>query len=294
MGDTELQRELERAGGCLRLARVPHLAHQARRAVAKGACVRPFPGILMDAGLADDPLALTRALLLWRPDAVLLVRSAARLTHWPAVPLVGVDASVLRLTLTPPSHVSLTREVWNDAAVQFDTVARTLRLAAGALWAAEHGDLDLAFHGLREGIFTPEDLRAAAEDASHGHRKSWVALARQLRSNPWSHPELETHQLLRGHGIRGWTGNHRIRLEGSSYIGDVVFVQARRILEVASTLHHSSERAVEMDYRRHLRLEGAGWRVAYVTPRRLRNEPEAVVREVRAFLRRTECGLWII
>ncbi|WP_026378218.1 endonuclease domain-containing protein [Aestuariimicrobium kwangyangense] len=293
--EPEIVSELRRRGGCLRLADAPHLAQQARRLVRSGECKRPFPGVVVASALADDPATLTRALALWQPNAVLLGRSAARLTHWPSVPISDVEATLPRLHRTAPAGVTLSSMRWPDGLLQSDTVVRTLTPPAGALWSGTRGDLELAFRGFRDRVFQPSDLRTAAAIAPYGLRKEWERLALELRSFPWSHPELELHRMFRRWGLRGWRGNHRLLIDGSTYFGDAVFVRVRRIVEVASDEWHSSDHAIAMDYRRHNALEGAGWRVIYVTPTRIRTEPALVMREVLALLnRQRERGVRVI
>ncbi|MGJ6980226.1 endonuclease domain-containing protein [Aestuariimicrobium soli] len=269
---------------------MPHLANQARRAVARGECFRPYPGILMARSLEHDLDAWTRATLLWNPNAVLLGRSAARVTHWPTARLERVQVSVPRLRHAPRGPVLIEQEVWPDALLEHDRVAATLTPEAAVLWCAERDDLEPVFQALREACVTVDSLQATACLAPYGRQRRWLDLAAELRDSPWSHPELDLHRHLRTGGLRGWRGNHRIRVGRRTYVGDVVFVRARLIVEVASSLHHGHDHAIEMDYRRHNALKVAGWRLLYVTPARLRRDPQAVLDEIRALLGQREVG----
>lgn len=248
----------------------------------------------MATALREDVPALTRALTLWEPNAVLLGRSAARVTHWPTVPLQQVSASVPRLSIKPPTGVMLEQASWPDALLQFDTTTTTLTPAASVLWSASHGDFVPIFEALKENCVDLEGLRAAASRAPRGRRHEWQQVVQRVRDSPWSVPEMDFHAKLRRAGIRGWKGNHTFWESGRKFVGDVVFVRARRIVEVASKQYHSTERAIEMDYRRHNALECAGWRLLYVTPTRIWKEPERVLDEVRALLGRRERGIRVV
>jgi very-short-patch-repair endonuclease len=77
---------------------------------------------------------------------------------------------------------------------------------------------------------------------------------------------------------------HNVRV--GRYELDVVWRDARLVVEIDGFAYHSSRRAFERDRRRDAELTAAGWTVMRVTWRQLMDEPEAVIARLAAALAR--------
>lgn len=68
-------------------------------------------------------------------------------------------------------------------------------------------------------------------------------------------------------------------------VGDAWWPQARLVVEVDSVEHHQLGDGPDLTQRRHARLAAAGWTVLPISPRRLRDDPAGVLREIEAAYR---------
>lgn len=270
---TALTQELTRARGCLSLRHHPELKSQAARAASAGLVFRPLPSVIAHADLANDPATLMRAAVLHDPGVIFLGRSAARLLVGPTFPseLTTVDVAhryrgdspaALRFHCYRPPQASL--EIGRSVMMQ--------NCDAAALWAAERGDFDVAFHGFRDQLITRSSLRSMAESGHERRCGAWISVAWLLRGEPWSHPELELHEMMRARAMRGWAGNHRVRVAGKTYFIDIAFPLQRLAVEVDSRQHHSTLAGLERDQRRQNTLVNAGWKVLRFSPLRIATE----------------------
>jgi very-short-patch-repair endonuclease len=69
---------------------------------------------------------------------------------------------------------------------------------------------------------------------------------------------------------------------GADIYPDARLAQARLLLEMESVEWHRFGDAPERTERRRARLAALGWTVLPISPRRLREEPDAVLREIEA------------
>ena len=114
-----------------------------------------------------------------------------------------------------------------------------------------------------------------------------LAIPSWLRAELLAHAESERklHRLLRRAGLIGWTPQRRILACGHTYRVDVAFDYARLVIEVDGRRWHDAQsEQFEADRVRQNHLTAAGWRVLRFTWRRLTDDPNGVVAEIRAML----------
>jgi very-short-patch-repair endonuclease len=98
--------------------------------------------------------------------------------------------------------------------------------------------------------------------------------------------ERALHAGFRRAGIAGWTANTEIVLRGfGRAVGDVVFEEAKVIVEVDGWAYHRDLRAFLRDGPRQSALAAAGWVVLRTHWYELREDPGAFLRRVRATVR---------
>jgi very-short-patch-repair endonuclease len=137
-------------------------------------------------------------------------------------------------------------------------------------------------------LTTVERLDAAlALAASAGSALPRRALA-DLAAGCRSAPEMELRDLVRRrpHLFRAACWNHRVQLGSTWFVADVCWPYARLIVEVDSVEHHGLGEGPERTARRRAALVAAGWIVLSVSPRRIREQPDAVLAEIEAVVRR--------
>lgn len=260
------------------------------RAVRHGALVCLHPGVYVRTGSVTDPWVRLLAAAVWAgPDAVLWGWSAARLTFWSECPLDEVTVAVPSQAKRSHNGVLVTcRRIPPDLVLRRGRVQVTVpALTAVDLAARADG-----------GDVIDRVLRADAADLA----QMWAVLrrlperpgnvARRLllhdsRDEPWSEAERLQHRILREAGISGFRTNVWVRAgEGNGYCVDILFDRESLVLEVDGWETHGTRRAFEEDRRRRNALVLAGYRVLNVTWRQLTDDPNWVLRCVRAGLDR--------
>jgi very-short-patch-repair endonuclease len=102
-----------------------------------------------------------------------------------------------------------------------------------------------------------------------------------------SRAEYVFHQLLREAGITGWIANAEVQDDaGRVGVVDVLFADARVVVEIDGRRAHSGRQAFVQDRRRQNRLVNAGYIVLRFTWQDLVERPAAVLRELRKALAR--------
>jgi hypothetical protein len=246
--------------------------------------------VFAESGLGLTPRVRDRAAQLGVPGSVLAGLSAARVWDMP-VPDSGPHLIVGRRVRRPPA-VQISREILDRYDVQIfegapvtsraRTVFDCLRLLPDA------AATDLLDRALQRGWI---DLEELVERVRH-HAGRWgaprlVRLVGQVAVGTRSAGERRLAGLLREAGIVGWAANVRIGDErGFIGIADVVFREARLILEMDGWAFHVTPEAFQRDRERQNRLIGAGWTVLRFTWRDLIERPERVVATVRSMLAR--------
>lgn len=277
---------LHEGQGIIRSSAHPGLRNQFTRAVATGRLVRLYPGVLVAADHAADPLVRARAALAWNPGLVLMGPAAARASFWPEAPVGEIDLAGIKGGHIPrgvrlhqievPADL---RCAWNPGYLTAPALT-AIDLAVAGYWAG-------LCHALRTRIVDLDDLYAAG--AMVARRRGRAARAECLvraSGNPWSVPELDLHQLYRTAGITGWVGNQPIRCNGRVLIPDVAFHASGVIVEVDSYQYHAHMDGFESDRERHNLLVACGWTVLHVTPRMIWQCPQTVLGQTRAVLSR--------
>ncbi|MFC7481569.1 endonuclease domain-containing protein [Luedemannella flava] len=112
-----------------------------------------------------------------------------------------------------------------------------------------------------------------------------MRLIGMLGSGARSEAERRAVALLRDARIGGWAANVGMHDEfGLIGVGDLVFSEAKVVVEIDGWAYHSARAAFERDRSRQNRLVAAGWTVLRFTWRDLSQRPDHVVRTVRALV----------
>jgi very-short-patch-repair endonuclease len=229
------------------------------------------------------------AVLAHGPDAVL--------SHWDAAALWS-----LRPTARGAVHVTVPASGRRaSAAIQVHNVrgldSRDLtRLNGIPVTSVDRTLLDLAE------LASPQELRLALEAADrrelldgrevdaviarnpgrHGIARLRAALQTLQGPPPWTQSELERHFLafVRDAGLPEPQCNVVIGGE----LVDMVWPQARLVVELDGYGSHAGRAQFETDRRRDTRLLLAGYRVVRITQRRLQQEPDRVRAELEALI----------
>jgi very-short-patch-repair endonuclease len=228
------------------------------------------------------------AVLACGPDAVLSHRSAARL--WNLLPDSRrmIDVAVANEDRRSRANIKVhqTRSLHPDDVTLLDgipvtSVARTL--------------LDLAATEKRDrverALEQAEKLRLVDGRAinqllkrspARRGRKLLNSLFIDAVTEPGTRQELERRfqRLIRDAGLPQPQVNVRV----GNYEVDVLWEEQKLIVELDSREFHLTRSAFEADRERDAQLQVAGYRVIRITWRRLMNEPDAVVRDLRALL----------
>ncbi len=176
-------------------------------------------------------------------------------------------------------------EVSECRGIPVTTVARTLLDLAG----------ELPVHRLERAAEEAERRRltgGAGLDVlldRHPGRKGAAALRRIAESGRLdrvTRSDLEARflSLLDAAGLPKPRVNMRVRAGGRAYELDCAWPHARVAVELDGHAYHSTRAAFERDRARDRALQAAGWRVIRVTWRQLRDEPEAVLADLRRLL----------
>jgi very-short-patch-repair endonuclease len=167
-------------------------------------------------------------------------------------------------------------------AIPVTTVARTL-LDYAEQASAQQLRLALEAADRRELL----DVRAieallARTPGRHGARALRSAVTAMAGPAPETRSELERAMLalVRDGGLPEPQCN--VLLHG--YSVDMLWPEARLVVELDGYPFHRTRRAFEDDRRRDARLQAAGYRVLRITARRLREEPEEVLAEIAGLL----------
>ena len=231
----------------------------------------------MAAVLACGPRALLShrsALALWdlRPTASGVIEVTVR---GPAKP--GPEGVLVRCTrvlaeedVAEVDGIPVTSLAWS--AVDYAAISRPAQVRS-VLEALE-----------RRGLYIGRELDALVERTPNrkGVKTLRAAIAEMTGPAPWLQSELEAsfRELIRGSDLPDYEAN--VMVEGE--VVDVLWRKERVIVELDGYAFHKSRAQFEADRRRDAKLMVAGYRVLRLTQRRLQNEPEAVLAEIRALL----------
>ena len=166
------------------------------------------------------------------------------------------------------------------------TVARTLFDLAAVL---NENALENALHEAE--ILRLVDLRAIETLLRRYPRRAGTpnlrrALAKIADDTPISRNELEQRfrELVVAANIPRPVWKPTLELDGMTIEPDCLWREQRLIVELDGRAVHLTRRAFEADRARDRKALAAGWRVVRITWRQLRDEPDAVVADLRRLL----------
>jgi very-short-patch-repair endonuclease len=171
---------------------------------------------------------------------------------------------------------------------EFVRLSEGIRFASPAYAAVELGASDdgrAICEALRRGLATTDELEGAlASMAGSRGQVTRRCVVHACLSNPWSYAELRLQRILRDAGIRGWSGNTSITLDGQLLHPDILFRSARVVLEFDGRAVHDDPARFLKDRERQNVFVGHGYLVLRFGWEHL-DDPEYVVRMVRRALR---------
>lgn len=252
--------------------------------LARKRIVAVHPGVFVDVGLRWDRYTRQAAALAARPSAVLWGQSAVEAIRAEPRPFAkGERVLLAQEGGSGGAGLTIVRRSLDPAHVREAHGLRCPSPAVVAVDVAATDDGRVAELFLREGMVRPDELVDAlalfgGQRGLRERRRVVVTCA----DNPWSGGERALQQLLREAGIEGWVANPRLKLGGFVCYPDLLFEAKRLVVEFDGFEVHSSRQAFEADRVRQNRLVLAGYRVLRYTWRRLSEDPEAVVEEIRS------------
>ena len=138
----------------------------------------------------------------------------------------------------------------------------------------------LVCEAVQRGVTTPALL---ADEAAHATRPGTQLFRRAVADTQVgcrSAPECELNDIMATSTVLPQPMRN-VALPGvHGIVPDFWWLRARLVVEVDSREFHQFGTAPEATQRRHARLAAAGWVVLPVSPRRLREDPQGVLREI--------------
>ena len=253
--------------------------------LARRSIVRVLPGVFVDVEKLTDRRTRYAAALIARPAAVLWADSALAVFTCDQTPFV--NGEVIHLAQASASEVPRGLLIHRR---RIDEVGlhSGLRCPSPAVVAVHRAAWDggqAAERFLRDRLVCPADLIAALDFFENcrdqkARRKAVISYA----DNPWSGGERELHLVLREGRITGWQANALVRVFGFTYYPDLLFERSRLVVEFDGYAVHGTPEAFEADRIRQNRLVLAGYRVLRYTWKRLQEDREGLLAEIRAAL----------
>ena len=242
-----------------------------------------LPGVYADAELTEPAIDLLAARL-WRPEATLTGRAAAKLTFWPEIRLDRINLAGAGARSEHRGRFRVQhRQVLPELIRRHGGFAVTdPALTALDLCADVGGDgIDAA---LRTRTATLAGMsEAIALCPNRRGNRDRRALLLDSRAEPWSAAERLQHRPLRAAGLTDWSANFPVTIEGRLYYLDVAFPRQRLAIEIDGRGAHGADR-FEADRWRQNDLLLAGWTVLRFTWAMLVDDPDEVIRAVRTAL----------
>jgi very-short-patch-repair endonuclease len=265
---------------------------QTRRRLDAGRWKAVAGSALAATATAIGPWQLAYAVLLTWPTAVISHELAGALHGLPVDPAgagtatvphaQGLRACGLRVYRSPLAADDIGQvgglPVTSEARTMLDLLAQLSWDEARSLWSwlVTRRRMDLA--SLESGLLRRSGLVGTPQ------LRRLVAVG---RTGSLSAAEDRFHELLGRAGIRGWTANVPIQVDGRVIaVVDVLFTSARLVVEIDGYRVHSSRDTFQRDRRRQNQLIAAGYTVLRFTWQDLEQRPRAVVAEVVAALQR--------
>jgi very-short-patch-repair endonuclease len=234
----------------------------------------------------------------WYMAAVLAVGADAVLSHRSAADLWGIRrTSRRRVDVSVERHLPSRPEIeifWTPLpadettvieGIPVTTVPRTLLDLAAVV---DRQQLERALEQAEAQRLTdPVSLDELLQryPGRRGSRKLAKARARGARGITRSKLEERFQALLDEAVLPRPELNAPIELNGRQFEADCVWRKQRLIVELDGRAWHDTRQAFERDRERDRLLQAAGWRVVRITWRQLRDDPQAVARDLRRLLR---------
>ncbi len=268
--------------GVLDIKRHRSLRTTVGRLVEQGHLVRVLPAVYARKSEAQQVSVLLAALFAWAPKAVLIGDSARAIATGttPRLPLT----IALPSSRKPPRWIRVARRRVAPESIRRREGIRFASAAWVAVEAAARDGGEELFDVLRESPGLTRDLSPILSEF-RGASASRVRnqIVRECESNPHSVAEHRLHNLLRSHGIDGWTANQALWVDDHKVIPDAYFPDARLAIEFDSWAYHSSRQAFERDRLKQLRLLSVGISTLRITWEMLA-DPDQLVSLIRSSL----------
>lgn len=257
------------------------------RRVKSGVFVRVGPGLLTTAGRQREIQVLNMAAHL-RTELPLTGPSAA--SFFPKGPVLELVAHEKPWLIGNPQrrvgaifvpHPS--PEVVRREGI---LVASPRQAAMDALRVLEVDEgLDLVHRCVQQSLLKVADLdREARLLAGYSNVKILRDAADAVRTNAHSRSENRLHVLLRQAGIKDWTANMWITLNGDSYCIDIAFPARKLAIEYDSPVTHNSHKRFRADRKKWRALKRAGWTVLNYERESLGDNWPVTLEEIQFFL----------
>lgn len=251
------------------------------RHVAAGGLVQVLPGVHLRTDVATVPAWRAAAVSAWRPNSVLLGEIAGHLTFWRELRPATIEVAQ-HTTLRRSGFRFVRREIPHDLVI-YQGATRLTAPAMTALDLAVATDGESIDNVLRAKMARIQDLEAAlALTPGRQGNRDRRRLLMDSRAEPWSVAERLSHKILHAAGITGWKANRPIVLDGHRYFLDIAFWPIRLVIEIDGRQFHIGADVFESDRLRQNALVLRRWTVLRFTYRRLVEEPDQVLAEVRA------------
>jgi very-short-patch-repair endonuclease len=286
----DIQELLRLGGGIIRRRdQPPALQQQLDRLRSAGELISLLPGYLTTPEGADTWSVRLRAGSWWAgPNAVLTRHAAARLTFWPECRIDTVSFTVLNPPRPQPGWPVVNSTVPPELTWLRSGLSVTNPGYTAVELANEQDGPAIVDRALRTRQATLDGMWLAASSLSgrrgNGRR---LEVLRDSRDSPWSELERLGHRLLRQRRITGWRTNIWVDTRGGGCFVDVLFKQAKLVVEFDGWEFHGDREAFENDRRRRNELVLAGYVVLNFTWRQLTEDPDWVIGCIRAALIRT-------
>ncbi len=254
--------------------------------------------VVLGSVYAEASATLSEASLAWAASlgsgtgSIVSHSTAARLWRFAVPPDPEVHVIVARHARLRIAGVRAHRIEISDAEVaRVAGVVCTSRLRTAVdclLWLPEESGRSLMTHALRHRVLTVEEVRRELirTPQRHGLSRAWSVM-RDVTGGPHSEAEVRVHRILRDAGITGWAANIAVH-DGDGLIGivDMLFGDAKLVIEIDGHAYHSDDIAFQRDRSRQNRLAGAGFTILRFTWDDIVNRPAEVVTILRQMLAR--------
>lgn len=278
--------------GVITAADHPRLRSTLKRLAREGVLANPLPGTYVSAHDTSDQTWL-RAVCAWSaPLGVLhgVTAAALWLAESSLLPRPRRATELAHPTLRSRDRITVVKRV---VPPEFISMADGLRLASPAYAAVElaaEDDGRAICEALRQRLATSSELESALRSmAGSDRQETRRRVVGECLRRPWSYAELRLQRILTAPGISGWLGNEVLRLGGQAFFADVLFRDAKVIVEFDGRSTHDNPAQYLADRERLNAVAAHGYVVLRFGWHHL-DQPEYVVRAVRLALRAAERG----